>query len=261
MKPTASFLVTALFGLILCVVCPISLQAVGGAPHKTDAELADAVTGNWEIPASKNISFRTAFFTFNKDGTCKAIGITNDRDSPRRVEVEVRWRVNQGYLIAEAMKTIPANRGIRTYLHLYDQIESVEDGKAKLRDEKGNREEMRRIDHLPSLPPLLTSEQTLKAKALAIYAPAPNYPKDAEGRHPEGKGIVVMEIDQQTGWVKSAKMEKSTGNKLLDDAALQAFSHWRFKPGTVRQVHSPITFTMATMGGARHRMAGAVISH
>jgi TonB family protein len=104
-------------------------------------------------------------------------------------------------------------------------------------------------------------KQNWKAKALAIYAPPPNYPKDAEGRHPEGKGVVVMEIDQQTGWVKSAKMEKSTGNKLLDDAALQAFSHWRFKPGTVRQVRSPITFTMATMGGARHRMAGAVISH
>jgi TonB family protein len=103
-------------------------------------------------------------------------------------------------------------------------------------------------------------EQNRKGKALAIYAPPPRYPKDAEGRHPTGSGIVVMEIDQETGWVKSAKMEKSTGNKLLDDAAIQAFSHWRFKPGTVRRVHSPITFTRSTMGGARHRMSGAVIS-
>jgi TonB family protein len=103
--------------------------------------------------------------------------------------------------------------------------------------------------------------QSRKGKALALYAPPPKYPKDAEGRHPTGSGIVVMEIDQQTGWVKSAKMEKSTGNKLLDDAALQAFSHWRFRPSTPRRVHSPITFTMSTMGGARHRMAGAVISH
>ena len=100
-----------------------------------------------------------------------------------------------------------------------------------------------------------------KGKALALYAPRPKYPKDAEGRHPTGRGIVVMEVDQKTGWVRSAKMEKSTGNKLLDDAALQAFSHWRFRSGTARRVHSPITFTMSTMGGARHRMAGTVISH
>jgi TonB family protein len=103
-------------------------------------------------------------------------------------------------------------------------------------------------------------QQNRKGKAMAIYAPRPKYPKDAQGRHPIGRGIVVMEIDRETGWVKSAKMEKSTGNKLLDDAAIQAFSHWRFRPGTVRRVHSPITFTTATMGGARHRMSGAVIS-
>jgi len=98
-------------------------------------------------------------------------------------------------------------------------------------------------------------------KALVLYAPQPKYPKDSAGRHPTGSGIVVMEIDQKTGWVKAAKMEKSTGSKLLDDAALEAYSHWRFRPGTNRHVHCPITFTMSTMGGARHRMAGAVISH
>src|SRR6267378_2547056 len=82
-----------------------------------------------------------------------------------------------------------------------------------------------------------------KGKALAIVAPPPRYPVDSRGRHPTGRGIVLMEVDRKTGWVISAKMQKSTGNKLLDDAAIQAFSHWRFKPGTVRYVHSPITFT------------------
>jgi TonB family protein len=104
-------------------------------------------------------------------------------------------------------------------------------------------------------------QPNFKAKAAAIYAPPPTYPKDAEGKHPEGRGVVLMEIDQKTGWVKSARMEKSTGNRLLDDAALQAFSRWRFKPGTAQRVHSRVTFTMATAGGARHRMAGAVIVH
>jgi TonB family protein len=104
-----------------------------------------------------------------------------------------------------------------------------------------------------------TPQQNRQAKALAIYAPRPNYPKDAQGRRPTGNGIVVMEVDKKTGLVKSARMEKSTGNKLLDDAAIQAFSQWRFKPGSVSRIHCPITF-WRNGSGIRHRMAGAVIS-
>lgn len=82
-----------------------------------------------------------------------------------------------------------------------------------------------------------------KRKALALYAPPPDYPKDATGRRPVGQGVVLVNVDPKTGWVTSARMEKTTGSKLLDDAAIAAFSRWRFRPGTVRQVHSPITFT------------------
>jgi TonB family protein len=104
-----------------------------------------------------------------------------------------------------------------------------------------------------------TPQQIRQAKALAIYAPRPKYPKDAQGRLTTGSGIVCMEVDEKTGLVKSAKMEKGTGNKLLDDAALQAFSQWRFKPGSARHIHCPITF-WRNGSGIRHRMAGAVIS-
>ncbi len=38
-------------------------------------------------------------------------------------------------------------------------------------------------------------------------------------------------------------MLQSTGSSLLDGAALQAYSQWRFKPGSVTQVKMPITFT------------------
>jgi len=93
-------------------------------------------------------------------------------------------------------------------------------------------------------PSLAVRHTAGKGKALAIYAPPPRYPTDARGRRPTGRGIVVMTIDQKTGWVTSARMEKSTGSKLLDEAAVEAFSKWRFKPGTVRHVHSPITFTV-----------------
>ncbi len=82
-----------------------------------------------------------------------------------------------------------------------------------------------------------------KTKALAIYSPRPPYPRDEKGRRPTGQGVVVMDVDPKTGWVTAARMEKSTGSKILDDAALWTFRQWRFRPGTVRQVHSPISFT------------------
>jgi len=42
--------------------------------------------------------------------------------------------------------------------------------------------------------------------------------------------------------VTGTRMLQSTGNKLLDGAALEAYSKWRFKPGSVPQVKMPIEF-------------------
>jgi TonB family protein len=39
-------------------------------------------------------------------------------------------------------------------------------------------------------------------------------------------------------------MAPSTGYQLLDNAALNAFRRWQFKPGTVSKAKVPITFTM-----------------
>ena len=82
-----------------------------------------------------------------------------------------------------------------------------------------------------------------KAKALAIAAPRPAYPKDERGRRPTGHGIVVMDVDPKTGWVTSARMEKSTGSKLLDDAALAAFS---------RCVFDQVLFDLSTLRSRLH---------
>ena len=95
---------------------------------------------------------------------------------------------------------------------------------------------------------------------LVLHAPRIKYPKDAQGYYPKGNGIVLMEVDKKTGLVKSARMEKSTGNKFLDAAALQASNQWRFKPGTVSTVQWPVTF-WHNGSAIRHRMAGAVISN
>jgi TonB family protein len=54
--------------------------------------------------------------------------------------------------------------------------------------------------------------------------------------------VVLVTIDQQTGKVSGARMEQSTGNKQLDGAALEAYSQWRFQPGTGSQVKIPFEF-------------------
>ena len=82
------------------------------------------------------------------------------------------------------------------------------------------------------------------AKAVAVSAPRPEYPYEARRMRATGSGVCVMTVDTSSGAVTSAVMAQSTGNPILDNAALSAFRRWRFKPGTVSKVRTPITFTM-----------------
>ena len=82
------------------------------------------------------------------------------------------------------------------------------------------------------------------AKALATYAPRPQYPYQARSRQITGTGVCVVEVDAGSGSVTRASMASSIGKPVLDKAALSAFRQWRFKPGSVSKVRIPITFTM-----------------
>ncbi len=42
-----------------------------------------------------------------------------------------------------------------------------------------------------------------------------------------------MKINVRTGHVVYARMGKSTGSWLLDDAAVETVYQWRYKPGTI----------------------------
>jgi protein TonB len=83
-----------------------------------------------------------------------------------------------------------------------------------------------------------------KAKALAVYAPRPQYPYEARSRHVTGSGVIVCTVDSGSGNVGSCSVSSSTGSPILDNAATSAFRQWRFRPGTVSKVNIPITFTM-----------------
>jgi TonB family protein len=83
-----------------------------------------------------------------------------------------------------------------------------------------------------------------RAKALALYAPRPQYPYEARSRHVVGSGVIVCQVDAGSGNVGSCSVSSSTGSPILDNAATSAFRQWRFRPGTVSKVNIPITFTM-----------------
>jgi TonB family protein len=78
----------------------------------------------------------------------------------------------------------------------------------------------------------------------AIYTPKPAYRAEWAKQGLTGKGVVLVNIDKQTGNVTGARMLTSTGNQQLDGAALQAYSQWRFDPTTVAvsQLKIPIEF-------------------
>jgi TonB family protein len=83
-------------------------------------------------------------------------------------------------------------------------------------------------------------------KAAPIYAPPPEYPIEARQDHLTGDGVIVVNVDHKTGYVTAARVLKSTGHKILDNAALRTFRLWRFKPGTFKpQVRIPIHYKMS----------------
>lgn len=82
-------------------------------------------------------------------------------------------------------------------------------------------------------------------KALAIFAPRPEYPYEARRQRTTGSGSVVLKIDSSIGNVTDARMAQSTGSPILDNSAVSALSRWRFKSGTVTKVQVPITYTLS----------------
>src|SRR6266480_4667785 len=104
----------------------------------------------------------------------------------------------------------------------------------------------KRLKTAPVTPPQAASPPAAmsisSAKALAIYAPLPDYPREARSQRITGSGVCVVSVDPRNGSVTEASMAQSTGDPRLDNAAISAFRKWRFKPGTVSKVKIPIEF-------------------
>jgi TonB family protein len=72
-------------------------------------------------------------------------------------------------------------------------------------------------------------------RSLVSYAPSPPYPYAARALRLVGSGVVDLNVDRKSGRVTSARIEKSTGHKILDDAALDGFRKWRFNSQKMEQ--------------------------
>ena len=81
-------------------------------------------------------------------------------------------------------------------------------------------------------------------RALVTYAPRPVYPYEARRLRITGSGIALLTVDSVDGNVVDVRMVQSCGSSILDNATLDAFQRWRFKPGNVERVQVPITYTL-----------------
>jgi protein TonB len=74
--------------------------------------------------------------------------------------------------------------------------------------------------------------------------PEPNYPSLAVRNHYQGTVIVEIMVEE-SGAISSAKVFKTSGFSMLDDAALQVVQRrWRFPPGPKRWLHWPCQFKL-----------------
>lgn len=77
-----------------------------------------------------------------------------------------------------------------------------------------------------------------------VSAPRPEYPYEARRRHLTGAGIAILTVNSTSGFVLDARMEQSTGDPILDRAAVSAFRRWRFRSGAPASIRIPVTFTL-----------------
>jgi TonB family protein len=104
---------------------------------------------------------------------------------------------------------------------------------------------------LPSLLSVIACTQVLAADRLSpeqlraighqatqalVSAPKPEYPFEARAAHITGSGIFIIVVHANNGQVAAVRVMRSTGYKILDQAAMRAFSQWRFKPGALKPI-------------------------
>lgn len=93
------------------------------------------------------------------------------------------------------------------------------------------------------------SSAVVLARPLYLDNPPPEYPALARRRHWQGTVVLAVMVSRH-GKVLRARVSESSGRQVLDQAALQAVSTWRFEPGSRgllkvdMQVLVPVRFSL-----------------
>ena len=74
-----------------------------------------------------------------------------------------------------------------------------------------------------------------------VYSPAPILPEQARLKHLAGSGIFTLYL-WSDGRVRHVAVTRSTGHAILDKAAVDTLSKWRYGPRSAATVAVPITF-------------------
>jgi protein TonB len=96
---------------------------------------------------------------------------------------------------------------------------------------------------LKSAEPQFKQEPAENFRSYFVKAFRPNYPDVAGAQHKKGSGWFRLTIDRATGKVTEIKVLKSTGVKVLDDAAAVTFMQWKAKPNRLDHAVVPANFT------------------
>jgi protein TonB len=82
-----------------------------------------------------------------------------------------------------------------------------------------------------------------------LHNPPPEYPEDARLSRQQGVVLLLVDVSQDGGVLK-VSLQRSSGYRRLDDAALRVAKAWKFKPATVAgqpirsQVEVPVRFKL-----------------
>jgi TonB family protein len=224
---------------ILCLVAAMCM--VAEPEKKSDSELSRALIGSWEgKPQKKDYPVTEAFVSLNANGTFKTVEILEFLGYYGRREHEGEWRVTNATLISETTESSkPGLSGFRYVTK--DRIVSLRSNRLILRSEDGDEDEFGKAPMPAQFPPLLPPHAEEK---LILERPTPEYPIDARRNRMEGTGVFKLLTNQKTGAVSSVRILRSTGYKILDEAAVRGLKNWRLRPASGRAVVVPVTFQL-----------------
>lgn len=242
---TSSARIRLLIAFAVITVGAYTAGAAGLPTGKTDAQLAKALIGTWQIDLRKDhLPEGKGYAVFNSDGTFRQIGVAKLGGSMSRFEVKGRWSIRNQTLME---KISSASVGKHAGEEHSTKIVSVDAARLTMQGDSGP-ETMERTELPNSLPPMMQPKAKLELTAdeirtFGIVTPQPEYPYEARRKQIEGSGLFALRLEK-TGAVRDVQVLQSTGNEMLDNASVKTLRRWRFVAGTFEQLVVPIRFVM-----------------